>query len=321
MKIGLLTSKTPRNKHMNVDALNKNISILRSNSDDGLSKYIIKIYDQVFKTSPKSLKNIYSELEKNQDVEYFTDTSKMSSYNLTISPSHENAYHLIKSLNRIKEPLLVMCFDMHCDMYDASEELWKGNHFSKLMKEKYISNLIVYGLPKRKKEMTLNQIDQNYLDNVAILYSAKDICSYINNLNVKHIIFSIDIDCFDSLKSNYTAIPYSPYRILNELSNKKIKNGASKEVLAQISKECIYIKNRDGYENMYHVGENKFSIKKFKKIFNTIVEFCNQNNITIGYEKNGLRIVTDISEVDGDDINENTLHLIDDLVDILKEVK
>lgn len=321
MKIGLLKSKTSRNKLINIDALNNNISILRSNSIDGYSKYILKIYDHIFKNSPKSLNNIYNELGKKDNTEFFKDTSKMTSYDISISPSHENTYHLIKSLNKNKEPLLVICFDMHCDMYNADDELWKGNHFSKLMKEKYLSKLIVYGLPKKKKDMTLKQIDQNYLDKVSISYSVKDICNHIKRSNIKHILFSIDIDCFDSYKSNYTAIPYSPYRVLNEISKKSIKSGTNKEILEQISTECIYIKNRDGYENMYHVGENKLSIKKFKKIFNTIVEFCNQNNITIGYEKKGIRIVTDINEVDGDDINENTLHLIDDLVDILKEVK
>lgn len=39
---------------------------------------------------------------------------------------------------------------MHSDTYDYNDNLWKGNVFSKLLKENYINSFVVLGGTKRK---------------------------------------------------------------------------------------------------------------------------------------------------------------------------
>lgn len=319
MNIGIIKGK---NKNIfNLKKLQNNIVILSSNTNDKFTKYILKVYRQVSKTGFKSINNIYDEIENKYSVKYIKNQKDLISYDLVISSSHENSYHLIRKLNKKKEPLTVICFDMHCDLYNADEDLWKGNHFSKLMSEKYISDLIVYEIPKYKKKMTLTQIDQRCRKYVTFAYSLRDILKAIKNNKSKHVLFSIDIDCFDSFKSNYTAIPYCPFRILQELSNKNINKNESNEIINKISKDCVQIKNDKGYENMYRVGENKLNINKFEKMFKSIIKYCQNNNILVGYEIIDLKIICDITEVDGDDVNGNTFLLIDRLINVLEEVR
>ena len=321
MKIGIFKGKNYNEKKIDLEELQKNIGILRSNPKDKFTKYVLKVYKKINKTKFKSIENIYDEIEENHAVKIIRNEKDFTSYDLVISSTHDNSYHLFKKLNYDKDPLTIICFDMHCDLYDAKEKLWKGNHFSKLMQEKYMSNLIVYEVPKYKKEMTLNQIDQGCRNHVTFAYSKHDIFKTLKKNKTKHVIFSIDIDCFDSLKSNYTAIPYCPYRVLKELSTKRINKNISKDKISQISKDCVQIKNDKGYENMYRVGENKLSIDSFEKKFKSIIKYCAKNNILVGYKIKDLRIISDITEVDGDDVNGNTFILIDRLINVLKEVR
>ena len=321
MKIGIFKGKNYNEKIIDLKKLQKNIGILRSNPKDKFTKYILKVFKKINKTEFKSIENIYDEIEENYSVKIIRNQKEFTSYDLVISSTHDNSYHLFKKLNYNKDPLTIICFDMHCDLYDAKEKLWKGNHFSKLMQEKYISDLIVYEVPKYKKEMTLNQIDQRCRNHVTFAYSKHDIFKTLKKNKTKHVIFSIDIDCFDSLKSNYTAIPYCPYRVLKELSTKRINKNISKDKISQISKDCVLIKNDKGYENMYRAGENKLSIDRFGKMFKSIIKYCAKNNILVGYKIKDLKIISDITEVDGDDVNGNTFILIDRLINVLKEVR
>ena len=320
MKIGIFRGKN-YNEKINLEELQKNIGILHSNPKDKFTKYILKVYKKINKTKFKSIENIYDEIEKNHTVKIIKNQKDFTSCDLVISSTHDNSYNLIKKLNHDKAPLTTICFDMHCDLYDAKEKLWKGNHFSKLMQEKYISDLIVYEVPKYKKEMTLNQIDQRFRSRVTFAYSKHEIFYTLKKNKTKHVIFSIDIDCFDSLKSNYTAIPYCPYRVLKELSTKRINKNMSKDKISQISKDCVQIKTDKGYENMYRVGENKLNIDSFERMLKSIIRYCAKNNILVGYKKKDLRIISDITEVDGDDVNGNTFILVDRLINVLKEVR
>lgn len=320
MKIGLFEGKRKENNYINEKKLKHNIDILSTNSSDTITKYILKIYNRIFKRV-KSRNDIYNEIKEKYNTKEILEESQFSSCDVMISTSHKNTYHLVKQLNIKKENLAIICFDMHCDLYDANEELWKGNPFSKLIKEKYLSNLICYGIPKKKWKMTMEQIDRSCINKVYFANSLKGLLSYIKRNEIKHILFSIDIDCFDSYKKMYSAIPYSPYRILYELSKKNFRENMSIEKLNEISKDCVFIKHKDGYENMYHVGENNFNIRKFNKIFKSIISFCIKNDILIGYEKDDIRIIGDIVEVEGDDINANTLYLINALIDRLEEVR
>ncbi len=320
MKIGILNYNKEDFVKSDLKNLKRNADLLRSLATDEYSKYILSIYDKIIKDKQFTSEYVYNELQSRFRCTFINDYSNIKEYSAILTPSHENTYHFIKELNNNKEPLTVVCFDMHCDAYNADKDLWKGNCFSKLLKEKYISNLICYGIPRKKILMTLCQMDERFFNQLFIAKSIRQILRMLKKTSAKHIIFSVDLDCFDTYNSNYTAVPYSPYRVLNELSHKRIKSNITAEELAKIAESCVYIKNKYGYENMFHVGENSFTIDDFIRALSKIVDYCVKHSIVIGYKNKAQKILLDVTEVEGEDINGKTMNLITSLLNTLKEV-
>ena len=120
--------------------------VKRQNPTDEMVKYVCEIFDEyidVLREEPmllkESLQSLYSE-------DFIVDADIEKS-DIIISPSDLNAYFTIKQLNKDKKDLAIGCFDLHSDTYDNNDFLWKGNSFSRLMKEGYINHYIVFGVP------------------------------------------------------------------------------------------------------------------------------------------------------------------------------
>ena len=324
MKYGYYSDNIPFLK-INIDNLKWNIDLIKSRHLNTLYvKYLFKVYSKLepLLNSSNSYIDIKDELFNyyGKDINNINNNvNSMDNYDLILSNTHESTYYLIKKLNSKKEDLTVICFDMHCDAYDENIPLWKGNHFSKLLQEKYISNLIVVGMPKYKIKMTYEQISNNYKDKVTII-NKESVISLLKKYKPKRIMFSIDIDCFNSFKQNYTAIDYSPIKILNYFSKQKLDNNLSDEVLMEKVYDSIFIKNSFGRENLYKIGENYLTYNKFKKTINKVVKYSNQNGIKIGFQSNNNHIITDITELNGYDLNGLTLSLIINIINFIKEV-
>lgn len=258
--------------------------------NDNLCHYVIKLYYEYSDIiSENNVKDINEELKhkyKNNIIDIKNDIQKIKKCNLIISPSHS-------------------------DTYDYNDDLWKGNVFSKLLKENVIENLIVYGIPKSKINNSLNDIPVDIKEKIKIkknFFIRKE----IKEINPQTVFISIDIDCLDTRKKKYSSLEYCPMTILSNLSRIDIKNKNDNEIIKLI-KDCIFVKNDLGYSNLYRVGENTLNIKKLIRNIKKVKKYCIKNNINLGIEG----MYADISEVSGYDYSKKTIEMMSELIDEL----
>ena len=218
-----------REKHIptnNIDIDNIELIINRiKNMNNVFCKYATKLYYEYYDIiHENNIININTELHNyyNDNIIDIKDNiKKIDDCNLIISPSHSDTYFVLKQLNKNKkERVLVICFDMHSDTYDFNDSLWKGNVFSKLLKEKIIDNFIVYGVPNYKIMNTFNDVPNDIKEKIKIKKSF-NIKKDIKKINPTTIFISIDIDCLDTRKNKYSSLEYCPMTIMSNLS--KIK--------------------------------------------------------------------------------------------------
>ncbi len=287
-------------------------------SDNEMVKYACTIFDEykdILSTEPKLLK----ESLKKYFGESFSVDSDLLSSDVILSPSDLNAYFTIKKLNEEKKNLTIVCFDLHSDTYDYNDFLWKGNSFSKLMKEGYINHYIVIGVPKEKRNNCINDTNAE-LRNRVHLIDSEQLYSVLENINPGNIFVSIDADCFDCRKSKYTSVEYSPATILYYISKLNI-NEINSDNYEQKIKECIHVKNELGYSNYYHTGENDLTSDMVIEIIDNLKVYCNANNINLGLSDGTPYF--QIMEISGCDYGNLSASLVVKLIDglSLKEVK
>lgn len=309
------------NNSINIPNLKENIKIIKNNKCK-YYRYITKVYKKLEKIlDNKNTSTVIDNLNGfYNNIDYIkNDLNKIKNYNITLSASHDDTYYIIKSLNKEKEKLMIICFDMHSDTYNSSLPLWKGNVFSKLLVDGYLDSFLVIGVPKYKIKMTEKSISKDIKDKVKILRNS-NIKKYIRKYNPDRIFFSIDIDCFNSLNNAYTALEYCPSTILSELSKYNLNSNLSKDDLSQIVTSCIYIKNQDGYKNLFKIGENYLNLSKVKNMILKVKKICKSWGIKFGFNKCNNTIITDITEIIGYDYGNNTANLIINLINMIKEV-
>ena len=295
------------------------INIIRiKNIDNIFCKYSTKIYYEYYNIIHQNeIEDINVELKdyfKNNIVDINDDINKIDDCNLIISPSHSDTYYILKQLNSEKrEKVLVICFDMHSDTYDYNDSLWKGNVFSKLLKENIIDHFLVYGVPNYKIKNTLNDVPKDIKEKVKIKKTF-NLKKYLRTIKPTTIFISIDIDCLDTRKNKYSALEYCPMTILSNLSKIK-KDFYSDEEIIELVKGCILVKNELGYSNLYKVGENRTSIEKIIKYIKKIKKYCTRYKINLGFYNK--KIYADISEVNGYDYSKKTFEVIVKLIDEL----
>ncbi len=290
--------------------------VKKQSSCDEMVKYVCQIYDEykdVLSDDPlllrESLKNYYGD--------NFVIDGNLEKSDIIISPSDLNAYYTIKELNKGKKDLTIVCFDLHSDTYDYNDFLWKGNSFSRLMNEGYINHYIVIGVPKYKRKMCLEDTNQELRERVHLI-DREEIIKTIKNVKSKNIFVSIDADCFDCRRSQYTSVEYSPSTILNYVSH---LTAIDEENYISKIHECVHVKNELGYSNYYHTGENDLTVDDVINITNDVAIFCESNDINLGLNPSSPYF--QLMEVSGYDYGGLTTELVVKLIDGLsfKEVR
>lgn len=319
-------SKTNESKKQNIIDyyhLKNNINRLRSYNDNSMIDYVINLFDEydLFLKSNYISARWVSDNLKNSLGSYLIDCSSNvkligGSY-IVLSSSHDNTYYLLKELNKEKnKKVLVICFDMHSDTYDYNDDLWKGNVFSKLIKDEYIKELVILGINKSRINEIKNDIPLDIKSNVKII-TLNNLERIIKELKPTNIFISIDIDCLNTREAKFTSLEYCPMTILENINDLEFENCARDNVEQKIL-SSIFVKNKLGYANLYHVGENDFNISKLFISINAIKEICKNNNIKLGLNYNNKDVIADITEIDGIDYGGLTTTLVVKLIEKLR---
>ena len=284
--------------------------------------YVTKIYNK-YRTIILSNKkrNIYEGIKQNFKslVNLDENIGQINNCKVIISPSHDYTYYITRKLLTCKDQkVLIICFDMHSDTYDYSDKLWKGNIFSKLLKESVIEKLLVIGVPSNKIKKTKSDIPSDIKESI-IIRNKCNIESEINKLKPDTVFVSIDIDCLDTYKNAYTALEYCPMTILSNLSRINLGN-KNKQCIIDDVVSSIFVKNDLGYANLFKVGEKGLTIDELLKYIKKLKKYCYKSQVNLGL-CNG-KVIADISEVYGYDYNDKTLKVITSIIDELtkKEV-
>ncbi len=138
-----------KTKNSKIDIMNLHrVMTIISKSKNKYRTYLMKIYREYkdFFSKNKNPNCILHNLEITLDniVECNQKYKLINDSSLVLSDSHKQTYFVIKELNQNKlKHLAIICFDMHSDTYAYSDELWKGNVFSKLINEQYIEYPII----------------------------------------------------------------------------------------------------------------------------------------------------------------------------------
>ena len=292
--------------------------IKNQNSNDEMVKYACEIFDEY-----KDVLSIEPKLLRESLIEYFGEEfvidGDLLSSDVILSPSDLNAYYTIKTLNQDKKALTIVCFDMHSDTYDYNDFLWKGNSFSKLMKEGYIENYIVIGVPTEKRNNCINDTNAELRKNVYLI-DYEQLFNVLDKINPNNIFVSVDADCFDCRKSKYTSVEYSPSTILYYISKLNI-NEINSGNYEQKIKECIHVKNELGYSNYYRTGENNLTSDMVINIIDNLKTYCDLKNINLGLSDETPYF--QIMEISGCDYGNLSTDLVVKLINglSLKEVK
>lgn len=176
--IGLFSKgKYSLTNYIDVNNIDKIFDRIKNNNDK-ICNYVTNLYFEYYNIiHENNTQNINVELKqkyKKNIIEINDDIKKINNCNLIISPNHSDTYFLLKHLIEAKNKnILVICFDMHSDTYDYNEQLWKGNVFSKLIKEKLIKGIIVYGVPNKKIKNTYKDIPEEIKNNPNIVTTSK----------------------------------------------------------------------------------------------------------------------------------------------------
>lgn len=298
-----------KREKIDYNKLYDNMKII-SKMDDMYSKYVTNIYREYKVLAKEKSCDIKEELINKLKVKEIS-VNDIGKCKVIISPSHLNTYFIIKNLNVHKEDVMIICFDMHSDTYDYNDALWKGNHFSKLLKEGYINNCMIIGVPKYKIENTYKDVPLDIKSKV-IISDSLNFKSTLKRCKPKRIFISIDMDVLDTRKSKYTSIDYSPHTILEQISKLNVNNLLS-DNSKELVKECVLIKNDLGYANLYKIGENRITIDVLCQKINEIISYCKEKNIILGFNN----IYGDISEIIGNDYNFRTFNAIIKLLTVL----
>lgn len=305
-----------RNKNLiNISNLKNNIDLIKD-SDNSYALYIMDLYNEYNKfikrnNNPKFIVDNFKNIKKMKAIEEVNDNT------IILSPSHDNSYFVLKKLNSNKEKnIIVICFDMHCDCYNYDNDLWKGNVFSKLLFEGIINKLLIIGVPKEKKDQTLNDIDNRVKDKI-ILCDFNNVKCILEKDKTSEIYVSIDLDCLDTRKSKYTALEYTSFNILSKFSEKKIINFSNINI-----KDYIFIKNKLGYTNLYKAGDDGLSIKLLLKYIAEIQSMCKKLNHNYGIKYKNNIFYGEITEINGYDYGNLTNMIVMRIIDKLwiKEV-
>ena len=283
---------------------------------DDMVRYVCDLFDEyanLLKSEPillrDSLRAYYGEK--------FVIDGDIEKTDIIVSPSDLNAYFTIKQLNKNKEDLVIVCFDFHSDTYDYNDFLWKGNSFSWLMKEGYVSHYIVIGVPKEKRERCINDTNED-LRNRVYLIDEDELLNTLYKIGGKNIFISIDADCFDCRRAKYTGVEYSPATILNHVSH---INDIDENNYVEKIHSCVHVKNALGYSNYYHTGENDLNVDEVIRIIKKLSYYCDEYGINLGINPNIPYF--QIMEVSGYDYAGLTTNMVVKLIDglSLKEVK
>lgn len=314
--IGWLSKeKKEQDRIIDFNILSENIEIIKKiKNKNRFEKYIIKLFEEYelfLKNNYNNVHHVTDNLKKeycNNFEEISNDITKINDCNIILSSSHENTFYILKELNKTKEEnVLVICLDMHSDTYDYNDNLWKGNVFSKLLKENYINSFVVLGVPKEKISYTKKDISKDVKKKISIAYNY-DVKKYLKKYKPTTVFISIDIDCLNTRNDKITALEYCPMTILKNLSMISLKEKSSEEI-KKIIMNSIYVKNDLGYANLYKVGENKLNLKMLIDIIKKIKYQCMKNGINLGFNYKN-HIWADITEIFGYDYGNLTSELI-----------
>jgi hypothetical protein len=249
-------------------------------------------------------------------VDYSDNIDSMNNCRVIVSPSHDNTYYVLKTLNEEKkQKVMIISFDMHSDAYDYNDELWKGNVFAKLIKEGLIENILVVGIPSNKIASTIDDISIDIRNKVNIV-NGNSIEEYILKLKPDIIYLSIDIDCLDTRRSRYTALEYCPTSALANLSKIDLDLICEEEIIHQVN-DCVFVKNELGYSNLYKTGENWLDVEALEMIISKIKNLADEHQINLGFNYKNNHIMGEITEVAGYDYGNLTSKMIVKLIDIL----
>ena len=316
--INWISSEDEKNvRKVKYDNLCRIMSFVKEqNSDDEMVQYACKIFDEY-----KDILHENPVLLKEALMQYYGDDfvvdHSIEQSDVIISPSDLNAYYTIKQLNKDKRNLAIVCFDLHSDTYDYNDFLWKGNSFSRLMNEGYISHYIVIGVPKQNRSRCIADTNEELRERVHLI-DYEDLFLTLSKTNCSNVFVSIDADCFDCRESKYTAVEYSPSTILNYISH--LESIDETDYIEKIH-SCIHVKNALGYSNYYHTGENNLSCDDVIKTIRSVENYCSNNGICLGLSPNAPYF--QIMEVSGYDYGKLTSQMVIRLVDGLsmKEVR
>lgn len=318
--INWISSEDEKNtRKIDFDNLYKIINFVKSqNSEDDMVKYACELFDEykdILCNEPKLLRDSLS----NYFEDEFEIDGDLLSSDIILSPSDLNAYYTIKTLNKNKKDLTVVCFDLHSDTYDYNDFLWKGNSFSRLMKEGYVNHYIVMGVPNEKRNNCLDDTNEDLRSRVHLI-DENELFKKLEEIGVSNIFVSIDADCFDCRKAKYTSVEYSPSTILYYISKLNIADINSNNYIQKI-KECIHVKNALGYSNYYHTGENNLTSDKVIDIINNLKFYCELKHINLGLSEDAPYF--QLMEISGYDYGNLTTDLVVKLINnlSLKEVK
>ncbi len=278
------------------------------NSEDEIVRYVCQIFDEYSDVLSKEPILLRDELNSVFGDEFIVD-GDLEKSDVIISPSDLNAYYIIKTLNKDKKNLAIVCFDMHSDTYDYNDFLWKGNSFSRLMKEGYIKHYIVIGVPKKKRKKCLNDTNEELRERVHLI-DKDELFKTLNSIDYDNIFVSIDADCFDCRRSQYTSVEYSPSTILNYVSHIDSINSIN---YIQKIHDCVHVKNALGYSNYYHTGENNLTDADVIEIVNNVALYCESTEKQLGLTPDGPYY--EIMEVSGYDYGNLTAKLVVGLID------
>ena len=283
---------------------------------DEMVKYVCEMFNEyvdVLKEEPILLKD---SLQSRYSDAFIVDADIEKS-DIIVSPSDLNAYFTIKQLNKDKKDLAIVCFDLHSDTYDYNDFLWKGNSFSRLMKEGYINHYIVLGVPKEKRAMCLEDTNKDLRSRVHLI-DEEELLNTLYATGCKNVFVSIDADCFDCRRAKYTGVEYSPATILNYVSH--IDSIDENNYVDKI-RACVHVRNALGYSNYYHTGENDITVDDVTRIIAIVSYFCDTYGISLGVNPESPYF--QIMEVSGYDYAGLTTDMVVKLIDglSLKEVR
>lgn len=266
-------------------------------------KDVIEDYKELDKfNKEKSVITLLSDYQKR--INNIVNSCNMDS--IIVSSTHLSTYYTLKSLNSNNKKIFVICFDAHSDTCSAIKPAWKGNIFSKLLKENIIDGLIIVSGNRLKKTK-----DKRIL---VLKYSSRSINKvkeYLYNNEAEELYFSFDIDVLNTYDKCLTAMEYNSFNVLRHLSSQNLDHIKNVFDLYSVIKKSIKIPNDYGCKNLYKSGFSGITLDEIEEVISSIIVLSNKMNITIGVENNyGNKIFGDVVEYYGYDYKNRTFDYI-----------